>query len=120
MPTVGKSAGYARRPKLYNSARILRCGRPSGFWALIGARQRTRWHSPVSLELLARTVQWAVIVILLFFSFALLYRFGPNLKDRRWQWSIPGADVADLVACLHIAAPDVPGALQFLKDLWGD
>jgi membrane protein len=23
-----------------------------------------------------------------------LYRFGPNLKDRRWQWSIPGAVVA--------------------------
>jgi membrane protein len=23
-----------------------------------------------------------------------LYRFGPNLKDRRWRWSIPGAVVA--------------------------
>jgi membrane protein len=46
-------------------------------------------------ELLSRVVQWTVIVILLFFSFALLYRFGPNLKDRRWQWSIPGAVVAD-------------------------
>ena len=33
-------------------------------------------------------------MILLLFSFALIYRFGPNLKDRRWQWSIPGAVVA--------------------------
>jgi membrane protein len=32
--------------------------------------------------------------MLLPFSFALIYRFGPNLKDRRWQWSIPGAFVA--------------------------
>src|SRR5205823_8257678 len=36
----------------------------------------------------------AVIAILLLLSFAVLYRFGPNLKDRRWQWSIPGAVVA--------------------------
>jgi membrane protein len=41
-----------------------------------------------------RVIQWLVIVILLFFSFASLYRFGPNLKDRRWQWSTPGAVVA--------------------------
>lgn len=53
--------------------------------------------APAHFEILARVVQWAVIVILLFFSFALLYRFGPNLKDRRWQWSIPGAAVADVL-----------------------
>jgi membrane protein len=41
-----------------------------------------------------RIMQWTVIVILLLFSFASVYRFGPNLKDRRWQWSIPGAVVA--------------------------
>jgi membrane protein len=45
-------------------------------------------------EFLWRIVQWAVIVILLLFSFAVLYRFAPNLKDRRWQWSVPGAAVA--------------------------
>jgi|SRR5579872_4921256 len=41
-----------------------------------------------------RIILWLVTVVLLLFSFALLYRFGPNLKDRRWQWSIPGAAVA--------------------------
>lgn len=46
------------------------------------------------LELLWRIIRWLVIVILLLFSCALLYRFGPNLKDRRWQWSSPGAVVA--------------------------
>ncbi len=49
---------------------------------------------PAHFEFLWRIIQWAVIAILLLFSFAVLYRFGPNLKDRRWQWSIPGAVVA--------------------------
>jgi membrane protein len=41
-----------------------------------------------------RVIQWPVIVILLLFSFTSLYRFGPNLKNRKWQWSTPGAVVA--------------------------
>ncbi len=41
-----------------------------------------------------RIIQWLVIVILLLMSFASVYRFGPNLKDRRWQWSTPGAALA--------------------------
>ena len=39
-------------------------------------------------------MQWSVVIILLLVSFASLYRFGPNLKDRRWQWSTPGAVLA--------------------------
>ena len=43
---------------------------------------------------------WVVTAVLLLFSFALLYRFGPNLKDRRrWKWSIPGAAVAERYGC---------------------
>lgn len=45
-------------------------------------------------EFLWLIIRWSVIVTLLLFSCALLYRFGPNLKDRRWQWSSPGAVVA--------------------------
>lgn len=45
-------------------------------------------------EFLWAIAQWAVTAVLLLLSFALLYRFGPNLKDRRWQWSSPGALVA--------------------------
>jgi membrane protein len=41
-----------------------------------------------------RIILWVVTAVLLLFSFALLYRFGPNLKDRRWQWSVPGAAIA--------------------------
>ncbi|HLJ17549.1 MAG TPA: YihY/virulence factor BrkB family protein [Bryobacteraceae bacterium] len=50
--------------------------------------------APAHFDFLWRIVQWALIVTLLFFSFSVLYRFGPNLRDRRWQWSIPGAVVA--------------------------
>lgn len=49
---------------------------------------------PASLELLWRAGEWAVIVALLLFSFALLYRFGPNIQNPRWQWSTPGAVIA--------------------------
>lgn len=50
--------------------------------------------TPAHFQFLWRIIQWAVIVILLLFSFAVIYRFGPNLKDRRWQWSVPGAAIA--------------------------
>jgi membrane protein len=50
--------------------------------------------APAHFAFLCRSIHWLVIVILLLFSFAVLYRFGPNLNDRRWQWSIPGAVVA--------------------------
>lgn len=43
-----------------------------------------------------RVVEWVVIPILLLLAFALFYRFGPNLSDREWAWSTPGA-VAALV-----------------------
>jgi len=50
--------------------------------------------TPARFEFVWLSIEWAVIVILLLLSSAVLYRFGPNLKDRRWQWSIPGAVVA--------------------------
>jgi membrane protein len=39
-------------------------------------------------------VRWTVLAALLLVSFAVLYRFGPNLQDNRWEWSIPGAVIA--------------------------
>jgi membrane protein len=46
---------------------------------------------PTHFGVLWRLISWVVIMPVLVLSFAVLYRFGPNLKDRRWQWSIPGA-----------------------------
>jgi membrane protein len=50
--------------------------------------------APAHFGFLWHLMHWAAIVTLLALSFAVLYRFGPNLKDRRWQWSIPGAVIA--------------------------
>jgi membrane protein len=65
---------------------------------LYGSRAGTNIGQHVGLHtqsaFLWRIIQWPVIVTLLLVSFASLYRFGPNLKDRRWQWSTPGAVVA--------------------------
>jgi membrane protein len=55
---------------------------------------RQHLGAPAHFEFFWRVAQWLVILLLLLFSFALIYRLGPNLKDRRWQWSIPGAFVA--------------------------
>ncbi len=41
-----------------------------------------------------RWLEWPVLIIVLLASFALFYRFGPNLYDREWQWSTPGAVLA--------------------------
>ena len=49
-----------------------------------------------------RWVQWPVIAVLLVVAFALFYRFGPNLYDRQWQWSTPGA-AAGLILWLTAA-----------------
>ena len=59
-------------------------------WKTMGVDFGVHTQSPF----LGRIILWLVMAVLLLFSFALLYRFGPNLKERRWQWSIPGAAVA--------------------------
>jgi membrane protein len=55
---------------------------------------RQHLDTPAHFEFFWRVIQWLVMLMLLLLSFALIYRFGPNLKDRRWQWSFPGAFVA--------------------------
>jgi membrane protein len=62
----------------------------SGAWKMVDRNFGTDAQS----LFLGHILQWVATAILLFFSLALLYRFGPSLKDRRWQWSIPGAVVA--------------------------
>jgi membrane protein len=34
---------------------------------------------------------WLVLAAAVSFSFAILYRFAPNLRDHEWRWSTPGA-----------------------------
>jgi membrane protein len=61
---------------------------------LLGHRLAQNANMSDRFDFLWSLAQWTVTAILLLLSFALLYRFGPNLNDRRWQWSSPGAVVA--------------------------
>ena len=51
----------------------------------------------MAVEIAWPFVQWPVVIVLLLACFALLYRFAPNMHDRRMQWSTPGAIIALLL-----------------------
>ena len=57
-------------------------------------------HRPLSFHAATATLrgfEWLTVVLLLMFSFALVYRFAPNLRDHTWKWSTPGALCAVLL-----------------------
>lgn len=62
-------------------------------------------HDPSPLA--ARTVEWLAVLALLMVSFAIVYRFAPNVNDAKWKWSTPGSLCA---VCLWVVATL---ALQF-------
>lgn len=43
------------------------------------------------LSRISAYVQWIVGMLLLLASLMLIYRYGPNLKERRWEGVVPGA-----------------------------
>ncbi len=40
---------------------------------------------------LLRALEWLTVGVCLYFSFAVLYRFAPNVRDHAIRWSTPGA-----------------------------
>lgn len=38
-------------------------------------------------------IQWVIVVAAMLFAFALLYYFGPNIRDQHWEWVTPGSIV---------------------------
>lgn len=58
------------------------------FLALGGAELGLFFHTGVAT---VRIAEWLVLILPLSFSFALLYRFAPNLRNHEWRWSTPGA-----------------------------
>lgn len=53
-----------------------------------GARLQIYFHSDA---IALRIFEWIILCGLLSLSFAILYRFAPNLRDQEWRWSTPGA-----------------------------
>jgi membrane protein len=40
-----------------------------------------------------KILQWPIVLIFLFIGFALIYYWGPDLKDQDWRWITPGSVV---------------------------
>lgn len=38
-----------------------------------------------------KILQWPIVVVAVLLSFAMLYYYGPALKDQRWEWVTPGS-----------------------------
>ena len=47
-------------------------------------------------ETLLRILRWPVLICLVVFGLAVLYRFGPSRKSPRWEWLSVGALLASL------------------------
>lgn len=44
-----------------------------------------------TMILLGKALQWPTAMLFVIFSYALIYNFGPNLRERRWHWITPGS-----------------------------
>ena len=58
------------------------------FLIFCSAYLQARFHSGA---IALRVLEWLVLAGSLSCSFAVLYRFAPNLRDCEWRWSTPGA-----------------------------
>jgi len=55
-------------------------------------------HSPIAtvVAVTARIVAWTIASVLLSLTFALIYYWAPDFRDRRWHWLTPGGFVGIL------------------------
>lgn len=49
-----------------------------------------------AMIVLWKALQWPIAMLFVVFSYALIYHFGPNLRDRRWHWITPGSVFATI------------------------
>ncbi|WP_417719542.1 YihY/virulence factor BrkB family protein [Salipiger sp.] len=51
---------------------------------------------PVKIEIAVEALKWLIVLGVVFFAIALVYRYGPNRRARRIRWFTPGATLAML------------------------
>ncbi|MCR8549477.1 YihY/virulence factor BrkB family protein [Salipiger sp. P9] len=49
---------------------------------------------PIHIELAVSGVKWLILLAVVFFAIALIYRYGPNRRRARMRWFTPGALLA--------------------------
>jgi len=52
---------------------------------------------PGGTDLLVKIARWPILVVLVGFALALLYRYGPSRKEPRWRWVTWGSGLATVV-----------------------
>lgn len=53
----------------------------------------SQMHAGPVFVLVWKVIQWVVVAFALSLAFALLYYYGPNLRDQHWEWVTPGSGV---------------------------
>jgi membrane protein len=53
--------------------------------------------APFSAEIILSIARWPVLLLVVMFALALLYRFGPSRRKPRWQWVSYGSVGAALL-----------------------
>jgi membrane protein len=51
-------------------------------------------HLASAMVVVWKALQWPAALLFVIFSDALIYRFGPDLRGRRWHWITPGSAFA--------------------------
>ena len=65
-------------------------------------------------------LRWAVGIFILMISYALFFRFGPDLKCRWWQWSTPGALLGGVLwIVLTLAAREYFDRFSSYQEVYG-
>ncbi len=52
---------------------------------------------PGGTDLLVKIARWPILIVLVGFALALLYRYGPSRKEPRWRWVTWGGALATVV-----------------------
>jgi membrane protein len=65
--------------------------------ALPGGQYAAAFLSRAGLPAVAGGLRWLILIVALFVCFAIFFRIAPNLQNRQWQWSTPGAAAATLI-----------------------
>lgn len=48
-------------------------------------------HMGSSMIQFGKAMQWPTALLIVIFAYALIYHFGPDVKEQRWHWVTPGA-----------------------------
>ena len=61
------------------------------FLALTTSHYAGGWMDGAGYPVLASILRWAIVAAALLVCFSIFFRAAPNLENRQWRWSTPGA-----------------------------